>query len=191
MWSRTPWQKRVELLRKAASLIEERIFELGAAMALEVGKNRMESLGDVQETADLIYYSCYQMEKNEGFIVEMGKDPLVGYEARNVSVLRPYGVWLIVSPFNFPHALTGGPIRRGARHWQYARRQTRHRYRMDRAPAGGLLPRCGHTRWRGELRHGSWFHAWSGAGGQPRSGRRDLHRLLRCGHENVPGFRQA
>lgn len=108
-WSRTPWQKRVELLRKAASLIEERIFELGAAMALEVGKNRMESLGDVQETADLIYYSCYQMEKNDGYIVEMGKDPLVGYEARNISVLRPYGVWLVVSPFNFPHALTGGP----------------------------------------------------------------------------------
>lgn len=109
-WSHTPWQKRVEYLRKAAGLIEQRIFDLGAAMALEVGKNRMESLGDVQETADLIYYSCYQMEKNDGYVVEMGKDPLVGYEARNVSVLRPYGVWLIVSPFNFPHALTGGPM---------------------------------------------------------------------------------
>src|SRR5512141_2797976 len=46
-WSRTPWQKRVQLVRKAASIIEKRIFELGAAMALEVGKNRMESLGDV------------------------------------------------------------------------------------------------------------------------------------------------
>jgi 1-pyrroline-5-carboxylate dehydrogenase len=109
-WSRTPWQKRVELLRKAAALIEERIFELGAAMALEVGKNRMESLGDVQETADLIYYSCEQMEKNNGYIVEMGKDPLVGFESRNVSVLRAYGVWLIISPFNFPFALTGGPM---------------------------------------------------------------------------------
>ena len=109
IWSRTPWQKRVELLRKAASLIEERIFDLGAAMALEVGKNRMESLGDVQETADLIYYSCYQMEKNNGYVVEMGRDPLVGYESTNISVLRPYGVWLVVSPFNFPHALTGGP----------------------------------------------------------------------------------
>ncbi len=108
-WSHTPWQERVKLLRKAASLIEERIFDLGAAMAMEVGKNRMESLGDVQETADLIYYSCYQMEKNNGYIVEMGKDPLVGYEASNISVLRPYGVWLVVSPFNFPHALTGGP----------------------------------------------------------------------------------
>ena len=108
-WSHTPWQERVRLLRKAADLIDERIFDLGAAMALEVGKNRMESLGDVAETADLIRYACYQMEVNDGFIKEMGKDPLVGYEARNISALRPYGVWLVVSPFNFPSALTGGP----------------------------------------------------------------------------------
>lgn len=108
-WSRTPWQERVALLRKAADLIDERIFDLGAAMALEVGKNRMEALGDVAETADLIRYACYQMEKNDGYIVEMGRDPLVGFKARNVSVLRPYGVWLVISPFNFPFALTGGP----------------------------------------------------------------------------------
>lgn len=108
-WSRTPWQERVRLLRKAAALIEERIFDLGAAMALEVGKNRMESLGDVQETADLIYYSCHQMELNNGYVKEMGKDPLVGYDSTNTSVLRPYGVWLVVSPYNFPFALTGGP----------------------------------------------------------------------------------
>lgn len=108
-WSKTPWQERVALLRKAADLIDERIFMLGASMALEVGKNRMESLGDVAETADLIRYSCYQMEKNDGFIIEMGRDPLVGYKATNLSVLRPYGVWLVISPFNFPFALTGGP----------------------------------------------------------------------------------
>ncbi|MFH1524967.1 MAG: aldehyde dehydrogenase family protein [Chloroflexota bacterium] len=108
-WSHTPWQERVRLLRKAAGLIDERLFELGAVMALEVGKNRMESLGDVAETADLIRYACDQMEANQGFIVEMGKDPLVGYEATNISVLRPYGVWLVISPFNFPTALTGGP----------------------------------------------------------------------------------
>ena len=108
-WSRTPWQERVRLLRKAATLIEERIFDLSAVMSLEVGKNRMESLGDVQETADLIKYACDQMEANHGYTVEMGKDPLVGYDATNVSVLRPYGVWLVISPFNFPFALTGGP----------------------------------------------------------------------------------
>jgi 1-pyrroline-5-carboxylate dehydrogenase len=108
-WSRTPWKKRVQLVRKAASIIEKRIFELGAAMALEVGKNRMESLGDVQETADLMYWSAQMVEENDGFIKEMGRDPLVGFDSTNVSVLRPYGVWLIVSPFNFPFALTGGP----------------------------------------------------------------------------------
>ena len=108
-WSRTPWQERVKLVRKAASLLEKRLFDLGAAMALEVGKNRMESLGDVQETADLMYFSALMMEQNKGFVKPMGTDPLVGYDSTNVSVLRPYGVWLIVSPFNFPFALTGGP----------------------------------------------------------------------------------
>ena len=32
----------------------------GAVIALEVGKNRMEALGDVAETADLIRYACDQ-----------------------------------------------------------------------------------------------------------------------------------
>ncbi len=108
-WGRTPWQERVALLRAAAALMDERIFQIGAVISMEVGKNRMEALADIAETADLIRYACDQMEANNGFIVEMGKDPLVGYEARNVSVLRPYGVWLVISPFNFPAALTGGP----------------------------------------------------------------------------------
>jgi 1-pyrroline-5-carboxylate dehydrogenase len=108
-WGRTPWEKRVKLVRKAAGLIEKRIYELGAAMAMNVGKNRMESLGDVQETADLMSYSALMMEQNKGFIKPMGKDPLVGYDSTNVSVLKPYGVWLVISPFNFPFALTGGP----------------------------------------------------------------------------------
>jgi 1-pyrroline-5-carboxylate dehydrogenase len=109
MWSQMRWQDRVAIMRKAADAIDARLFEIGAAMAMEVGKNRMEALGDVAEMADLIRYACYQMEKNDGFIVEMGRDPLVGYKSTNVSVLRPYGVWLVISPFNFPAALTGGP----------------------------------------------------------------------------------
>jgi 1-pyrroline-5-carboxylate dehydrogenase len=109
-WSRTPWQERVKLLSRAADLIEERLFEMSVATSLEVGKNRLEALGDVQETADLVRYCCFQMEKNRGYIVKMGRDPLVGYKATNTSVLRPYGVWLVISPFNFPFALTGGPM---------------------------------------------------------------------------------
>jgi 1-pyrroline-5-carboxylate dehydrogenase len=108
-WSHTSWQDRVALLRKAADLINERIFLISAALSMEVGKNRMESLGDVAETADLIRYYCSEMERNDGYVVEMGKDPLVGYQAKNISVMRPYGTWLVISPFNFPASLTGGP----------------------------------------------------------------------------------
>jgi 1-pyrroline-5-carboxylate dehydrogenase len=110
VWSRMKWQDRITLIRKAAARIDERIFEFGAVIAMEVGKNRMEALADAAETADLIRYACDQMEKNNGFVVQMGKDPLVGYTSTNYSVLRPYGVWVVISPFNFPCALTGGPV---------------------------------------------------------------------------------
>jgi 1-pyrroline-5-carboxylate dehydrogenase len=109
IWSHMHWQERVEILRRAADIIDARLYDIAVAMTLEVGKNRLESLGDIAETAELIRYSCDQMEKNNGFEVTMGKDPLVGFETRNISNLRPYGVWLVISPFNFPAALTGGP----------------------------------------------------------------------------------
>lgn len=108
-WSGMKWQERVKLLRKAAAQIEKRVYELSVVVSLEVGKNRMEGLGDAQETADLIYYACDQMEANDGYIKEMGRDPLAGFKASNVSILRPYGVWVVISPFNFPFALAGGP----------------------------------------------------------------------------------
>ncbi len=109
-WGRTPWQERIALVRRAAALIDERIFEIGAVLALEVGKNRMEALADAAEAADLMRYACDQMEENDGFVVKMGEDPLAGYRATNYSVLKPYGVWVVISPFNFPGALTAGPV---------------------------------------------------------------------------------
>ena len=109
-WAATPWQERVRLLRRAAQLIEERVYDLGAALALEVGKNRMESLGEVQETADLIEWYCAQMEANAGYDRILPQDPLKDYVSRNRSVLKPYGVWAVIAPFNFPFALAGGPV---------------------------------------------------------------------------------
>ena len=46
-WSHTPWEERVALLRKAADILDERVYEVAAAMVLEVGKNRSEALGEV------------------------------------------------------------------------------------------------------------------------------------------------
>jgi 1-pyrroline-5-carboxylate dehydrogenase len=109
VWGNMKWQQRVKLLRRAAALIERRVYEIAASDSLEVGKNRMEALADVQETADLISYYCDQVEKNHGFEKPLRNDPLKGYTAHNLSVLRPHGVWVVISPFNFPVALGGGP----------------------------------------------------------------------------------
>jgi 1-pyrroline-5-carboxylate dehydrogenase len=106
-WGMRPWQERVALLRKAADLISRRQMELAALMSIEVGKNRLEALGDVEEAADLIRWSCDMMEQNQGFDRPMGNlgDPAV----HTRSVLKPHGVWGVISPFNFPMALSGGP----------------------------------------------------------------------------------
>lgn len=109
LWAATPWKERVRIMRAAADLLEERVFTLGAILSLEVGKNRMESLGDGAEAVEMIRYACSQMEQANGYVQPMGSDPLRGYRSTNISVLRPYGVWVVISPFNFPAALTGGP----------------------------------------------------------------------------------
>jgi 1-pyrroline-5-carboxylate dehydrogenase len=106
-WGHRPWQERVSLLRRAADLISERQMELAALMTMEVGKNRLEALGDVEETADLIRYYCDQMDLNDGFDRPMGN--LGDTTVHTGSVLKPHGVWAVISPFNFPLALSGGP----------------------------------------------------------------------------------
>ncbi|MFO1274279.1 MAG: aldehyde dehydrogenase family protein [Rubrivivax sp.] len=109
-WAATPYAQRIELLRRAASTIEQRVYELAAKVALEVGKNRMEALGEVQETADLISWYCDQMAEHAAFHRALPDDPLTGWHSRNRTLLKPYGVWAVIAPFNFPFALAGGPI---------------------------------------------------------------------------------
>ncbi|MGH7537380.1 MAG: aldehyde dehydrogenase family protein [Gemmatimonadales bacterium] len=104
-WARTSWRDRVATLRRAAALIRERKFDLAALMSIEVGKNRLEAMGDAEESADLIDYYCQQLEDAGGFVREMAKMTPI---ERNVDVLRPYGVFACIAPFNFPLALSTG-----------------------------------------------------------------------------------
>ena len=104
-WSRTPWQERVAVLRRAAELITERRNELAAVMTLEVGKNRYEALADAEESADLIRYYSQQMEDASGFDRPMGR---LSPGERTRDVLKPYGVFGVIAPFNFPLALATG-----------------------------------------------------------------------------------
>jgi 1-pyrroline-5-carboxylate dehydrogenase len=106
-WSRTPWTERARLLDRAAALIRARRYELSAWLIHEMGKNRIEALGEVEETADLLTYYNQQMRESAGYVKEMGR--LVPSD-RNTSVLRPYGVWAVVAPWNFPFALLGAPV---------------------------------------------------------------------------------
>ena len=105
-WRDLGWRRRLEIIRRAADLISERQFEYAALMSFEVGKNRLEALGDVEETADLLRYYSDEMEKNEGFVKPMGS---LSPREHTRSVLKPHGVWAVISPFNFPMALAGGP----------------------------------------------------------------------------------
>ena len=66
-WRHTPMAERNRILRKVAELIEERVYEISAAVALEVGKNRMEAIGEVQETADFFNGYCDDFEAHQGF----------------------------------------------------------------------------------------------------------------------------
>jgi 1-pyrroline-5-carboxylate dehydrogenase len=109
-WRFTPLAERVRLARRTAELLEERVYAIGAALALEVGKNRMEALGEAQETADFFSGYARELERNEGFDHALPDDPLAGFRSRNRSVLKPYGVWGVITPFNFPLALAGGPV---------------------------------------------------------------------------------
>ena len=108
-WRATPAAERIRLVRRVADVMEERVYEIAAALVLEVGKNRMEALGEAQETVD--FFRCYadDFAAHDGYEHELPDDPLPGVRSRNRSVMRPYGAWVVIAPFNFPLALAGGP----------------------------------------------------------------------------------
>lgn len=108
-WSRTPWPRRVDILLRAAGVLEASAFHLAAVAVLEIGKSRLEALGEVQETVDLIRWYCRETQDNHGFVRDLPKDPVNGFVSRNRALLKPYGVWAVIAPFNFPFALAGGP----------------------------------------------------------------------------------
>jgi 1-pyrroline-5-carboxylate dehydrogenase len=105
-WEALGWQRRVELMLEAGDLMESEMFELAALVAFEVGKSRLEALGDVAETVEFFRYHSSQLVANEGFVRPLGQ---LSASEKNVSVMRPHGVWGVISPFNFPMALAAGP----------------------------------------------------------------------------------
>jgi 1-pyrroline-5-carboxylate dehydrogenase len=106
-WRDLGWPRRVEILRAAAEALEELKWDMSIACLVEVGKSRLEAVGEVEEAIDLIRHYCSEMERTDGYReVKAGAS-----EAESCSVvLRPYGVFAVIAPFNFPVALSIGMI---------------------------------------------------------------------------------
>jgi 1-pyrroline-5-carboxylate dehydrogenase len=104
-WRRTPYRERSERLAAVARAISERHLELAAVMSLETGKSRLEAIVEVQEAVELIETYSEELERHDGFV-----QPLVSFTPaeHGTEILRPYGVFGVIAPFNFPLALTVG-----------------------------------------------------------------------------------
>jgi 1-pyrroline-5-carboxylate dehydrogenase len=86
-------------------MMRDRKFELAATISLENGKNRTEAMADVDEAIDFLEFYSKQYESSNGYDFDTG-EPTPGQYTRNL--LRPYGVFAVVSPFNFPMAIFVG-----------------------------------------------------------------------------------
>ncbi len=104
-WSRVDYRERVRIVRRAADMMSKSKYELAALLTYENGKNRYEAMADVDEAIDFMRYYAEEMEVNEGYtrVMKSAYPDEVCY-----SVMKPYGVFAVIAPFNFPIAITTG-----------------------------------------------------------------------------------
>ena len=104
-WRRTSTVKRAAALRAAQREFEDRLVEIAGILSAETGKSRLEALGEAQEVVDLVDTYTTQFEESGDFRKRMNTaDP----NEENTDLLRPYGVFAVIGPFNFPAALNIG-----------------------------------------------------------------------------------
>jgi 1-pyrroline-5-carboxylate dehydrogenase len=104
-WGRIDYRERVRVCRVAADITADRKFELAAWVSYENGKNRYEAIADIDEAIDFLRYYSEEMERNNGFEIMMkSAQP----NERSKSVMKPYGTWGVIAPFNFPAAIFVG-----------------------------------------------------------------------------------
>ena len=101
-WNRTPAKERADIIRKAGDLLEARRHELNAWMMLEGGKPLHQADAEVSEAVDFCRYYADEMERlNTDVVYDVaGETDRYRY--------RPKGIVLVISPWNFPLAISTG-----------------------------------------------------------------------------------
>jgi RHH-type proline utilization regulon transcriptional repressor/proline dehydrogenase/delta 1-pyrroline-5-carboxylate dehydrogenase len=105
-WSRTPADTRAKILTRAADLLEQRSPHFIALLQREGGKTLDDALSEVREAADFCRYYAAQGKTLFG---ESEAMPGPTGES-NVLVLRGRGVFIAISPWNFPLAIFLGQV---------------------------------------------------------------------------------
>ena len=101
-WRDTTVTERAHILYKAADLMKARRHELCAWISLEVGKTIPQADGEVSEAIDFCRYYAQEMER-----LEKGYNYDIAGETNRYSY-QPLGISLVISPWNFPMAITTG-----------------------------------------------------------------------------------
>ncbi len=106
-WADMRTDKRSAIFLKAGDEMSRRKFELAAWLTLENGKNRYESVAEVDEAIDYLRYYPSILSERQGYDLNLD-GPVPCNDTK--SVLRPLGVFGVIPPFNFPIAITTGMV---------------------------------------------------------------------------------
>ncbi|MBO4227297.1 bifunctional proline dehydrogenase/L-glutamate gamma-semialdehyde dehydrogenase PutA [Bradyrhizobium neotropicale] len=105
-WSRTPAETRAQILERAAELLQQRAAHFIALLQREGGKTLDDALSEVREATDFCRYYAAQGRKLFG-----DGEAMPGPTGEsNMLVLRGRGVFVAISPWNFPLAIFLGQV---------------------------------------------------------------------------------
>ena len=99
-WSRTPPRERGEILRRAFELITERADDFARLISLEMGKTLAEAKGEVTYGAEFFRWFSEEAVRISGRWMQA---PAGG--SRLLTVRKPVGPCLFITPWNFPLAM--------------------------------------------------------------------------------------
>jgi len=105
-WARTPVETRASALQKLADLLEENREELIALCTREAGKSIQDGIDEVREAVDFCRYYAVQAKKM------MAKPELLPGPTGELNelFLQGRGVFVCISPWNFPLAIFLGQV---------------------------------------------------------------------------------